>query len=183
MKTLIINGSPHLNGNTCALTKLLLSEISGEHKLINAYYADAAPCTDCRRCQKTAVCAVKDGMTEIYDYIDVCDSVVIASPIYFGELTPPVLSIGSRLQAYYCGNKLSKAEQSSSHKKGGIILTGGGSSSGENAVKTAKILLKQMGAKEIFNPVCSLNTDKMSVLEDREAMGKISELAKYLNNV
>lgn len=184
MKTLIINGSPHSNGNTSALIDVLLKELSGEYKIIDTYSSNISPCTDCRCCQKAAVCAKQDDMTMVYEYIDKCDNIIIASPIYFGELTPPVLSIGSRLQAYYFANCLPNNQQSLINKKGGILLTGGGSSgNGECAVKTAKILLKQMRTMEIFDPIESLNTDKILASEDKDTIKKISKLVKFLNNV
>ena len=34
--------------------------------------------------------------------IEESDNILIASPIYFGQLTGPLISLGSRLQAYYC---------------------------------------------------------------------------------
>lgn len=184
MKTLILNGSPHSSGNTSSLVNVLLTELLGEYKLINAYYSNIAPCIDCRGCKKAVGCVVKDGMTEVYDYIDGCENIIIASPIYFGELTPPILSIGSRLQAYYCAYGISMSKPTSNHKRGGIILTGGGSSGGsENAVKTAKILLKQMGVNEISEPVCSLNTDKISASSDKNAIKNVSKLNAFLKGI
>lgn len=184
MKTLIINGSPRSNGNTHILIDVLLKGLIGEYCIIDAYYSNISPCTDCRQCQKGTGCVKRDDMTVLYNYIHDCSNIVIASPIYFGELTPPVLSIGSRLQAFYFAHRLSNTEQGSINKKGGIMLTGGGSSgSDECAVKTAKILLKQMGAKDIFDPVGSLNTDKIPASEDREAIKEISKLINFLNNV
>ena len=38
---------------------------------------------------------------EIYAYIEECDNVLIASPVYFSELTGKLLDLGSRLQTYF----------------------------------------------------------------------------------
>ncbi len=181
-KTLIINGSPRTNGNTRFMIDLLSKKIIGKNNVVDAYYLNISPCVDCRRCRITEGCAIKDGMTEIYDCINGCDNIIIASPVYFGELTPPILSIGSRLQTYYCSSHFLHKEQILNHKKGGIILTGGGNGSGDNAVKTAGILLKQMGVKTVYNPVFSLNTDKAPSSEDEEAITNVCKLADFLNN-
>ncbi len=181
-KTLIINGSPRANGNTGFMIDLLLQKITGKNNVINAYHLNISPCVDCRRCRSTEGCAIKDDMAEVYDCINGCDNIVIASPIYFGELTPPILTIGSRLQTYYCSYFLLHNEQALNDKKGGIILTGGGNGSGDTAVKTAGILLKQMGAKVVFDPVVSLNTDIVLASEDEEAIIGICKLAEFLNN-
>jgi len=41
-------------------------------------------------------------MQEIYKYIEECDNILIASPLYFSELTGKLLVVGSRLQTYFC---------------------------------------------------------------------------------
>ncbi len=181
-KTLIINGSPRANGNTGFMIDSLLQKIIGKNNVIYAYHLNISPCVDCRRCRSREGCAIKDDMTEIYDYIKGCDNIVIASPIYFGELTPPILTIGSRLQTYYCSHCFLHNEQILNDKKGGIILTGGGNGSGNTAVKTAGILLKQMGAKSVFDPVVSLNTDKVPASKDEKSIISICKLAEFLNN-
>lgn len=183
MKTLIINGSPHLKGNTHTLIDILVNNISGEYKIIDAYYTNISPCTDCGYCKKNEGCAKKDDMTTVYEHIDECDNIVIASPVYFGELTPPVLCIGSRLQANYCSINFLKNNKSQNPKKYGIILTGGGSSGNcVSAVKTAIILLKQMGKGEIFNPVYSLHTDLIPASEDKAAIENVLKLAGFFNS-
>jgi len=35
-------------------------------------------------------------------YIQECDNILIASPLYFSELTGKLLDVGSRLQTYFC---------------------------------------------------------------------------------
>ena len=101
MKTLIINGSPRKNGETVSLIKELTKQLNGEYKILDAYYTSIYPCVDCRYCWSNDGCAVKDEMTEIYDYIEDCDNIVIASPIYFSQPTGRLLDICSRFQSYF----------------------------------------------------------------------------------
>lgn len=102
MKTLILNGSPRINGDTVSLLSILTQKISGDYKVVNAYRTAISPCIDCRYCWKNSGCAINDEMQEIYDYIEECDNVLIASPIYFSELTGKLLDVGSRFQTYFC---------------------------------------------------------------------------------
>lgn len=83
MKTLILNGSPHKNGDTAALTGALQGLLPGEVREVFSYFAQAGPCVDCRRCWKTEGCALHDGMDEIYAFLRQADNVVIASPPVF----------------------------------------------------------------------------------------------------
>ena len=87
MKTLIINGSPRVNGDTNSLINIVKERIGGEYKIVDAYRCNISPCLDCRFCWKNSGCAIQDEMQEVYDYINDCDNILIASPIYFSELT------------------------------------------------------------------------------------------------
>ena len=87
MKTLIINGSPRVNGDTNSLINIVKERIDGEYKIVDAYRCDISPCLDCRFCWKNSGCAIQDEMQEVYEYIGGCDNILIASPIYSLELT------------------------------------------------------------------------------------------------
>lgn len=181
MKTLILNGSPRENGDTVSLIKLLTENLKGEYKILNAFYSNISPCTDCRSCQKNKGCVINDEMAEIYKYTEDCNNIVIASPIYFSELTGSLLNVGSRFQAFYCCRRFLNTEPVSEKKKGGIILVGGGDGSFDTAEKTARVLLRHMGAETIFPLVCSHNTDNIPALQDKGAAEGILKLADFLN--
>ena len=95
MKTLIINGSPRVNGDTNSLINIVKERIGGEYKIVDAYRCNISPCLDCRFCWENSGCAIQDEMQEVYDYIQDCDNILIASPIYFSELTGKLLDVGA----------------------------------------------------------------------------------------
>lgn len=179
MKTFILNGSPRKNGNTAALINLLTENLSGEYGIINAYDSNISPCIDCGYCRKKGVCAVNDDMSGVYEYVKDCDNIVIASPIYFSELTGPLLSVCSRFQAFYCSRRYLNTEPIGTGKKGGVILVGGGDGSFGTAEKTGKILLGQMGVSTFFPPIVSHNTDITPASEDKSAADDIMRLAEF----
>ena len=104
MKTLILNGSPRKNGNTISLIRRLTDKLNGDILVVDAYSGDVSPCIDCRYCKDHPGCAIDDGMQKVYRYIESCDSIVIASPIYFNELTGRLLDVVSRAQMYFCAS-------------------------------------------------------------------------------
>ena len=70
MKTLILNGSPRINGDTNSLIKELVGNAIGEYMVINAYRCHISPCIDCRYCwDNRGSCAIKDEMQDVYEYI------------------------------------------------------------------------------------------------------------------
>lgn len=181
MKTLILFGSPRKKGNTAALLELLCRDLKGETMVVDAYRADISPCIDCRACRKKKGCAIDDQMRDVYSYIDACDNVVVASPIYFSELTGKLLDVGSRLQTYFCATVLRGEAAPGKTKRGGVILCGGGTGSADKAYSTAKRLLHYMNCDDVFPMVSSHLTDARPAAEDIEALASLEGLVKYLN--
>ncbi len=179
MKTLIFNGSPRKNGDTAKIVKMLCAKLKGDCKIVEAYRCDVSPCVDCRACREKSGCAINDEMQEIYKYIDECDNIVIASPIYFSELTGRLLDVGSRLQTYYNAQFFRNENPIKKKKKGAAIIIGGGDGNVEKPFSTARILLRQMNVTEIFPVVHSHDTDRKPASEDEEILRGIENIAEF----
>ncbi len=180
-KTLILNGSPRAAGDTMSLVNLLTAGLEGEYRLVNAYSADISPCVDCRYCWKKPGCAIKDGMQELYGYIEDCDSVVIASPVYFSELTGKLLGLVSRLQTYYCAKRFRHEEVKIKEKRGAVILVGGGDGKIDRAYETARTILRHVNCRDIHELVYSHSTNKIPAIDDRRAVSGVKDIIKFLN--
>jgi multimeric flavodoxin WrbA len=63
-------------------------------------------------------------MQEVYQYLEVCDNVIIASPIWFSSLGGPTLNIVSRIHTIYEGECFCKQNVILTEKKGTIIIVG-----------------------------------------------------------
>lgn len=183
MKTLIINGSPRINGNTASLLDIIKENIVGEYKIIEAYRCSISPCLDCRYCWENNGCAINDEMQEIYDYIQICDNILIASPIYFSELTGKLLDVASRLQTYFCSRFFQKEEPILKSKKGAVILVGGGDGSINKPYETACALLHHMNCYNIHDVVFSHNTNTTPAIEDVHTIKGIHDIIAFFNDV
>ncbi len=181
MKTLIFNGSPRVNGDTASLINMLKETLEGECKIIDAYRCNIAPCIDCRYCRENPGCSINDEMQDVYKYIEECDNIVIASPLYFSELTGKLLDVGSRLQTYFSGSFFRKVKAVTKEKKGAVILVGGGSGGVEKAYDTACILLHDMNCHNIHDVVYSLGTDRLPAAQDERAIKGVKEIAEFFN--
>lgn len=181
MKTLIFDGSPRKNGDTAALIAAFTENLEGEYSVIRAYdEKGVSPCVDCRYCWDHPACAIGDDMQKIYGLIEESDCIVMASPLYYSELTGPLLSLLSRLQVYYCTRKFQEISLIEKPKIGGILLAGGGDGGPEQAVKTAKMLLRSMGAAQIADPVMSLHTNEVPARDDVGALAAARKLGVAL---
>ena len=182
MKTLIINGSPRVNGDTASLIRIVTEGISGEYKILNAYRCDISPCMDCRYCQEHPGCAIQDEMQEIYEYIQECDNILIASPIYFSELTGKLLDVGSRLQTYFCAEFFRGTQPVPKSKKGAVLLVGGGDGRMDKAYETACTLLHHMNCRNIHQAVFSHNTNQRPAVHDRQALCGIQSILSFFQS-
>ena len=183
MKTLILNGSPRPDGNSSTVIKSILKNLKGEYKIINAYNCDISAGIDCRYCWGNSGCSIKDGMQEVYDYIQTCDNVLIASPIYFSELTGKLLDVGSRFQTYYCARKFRNEQPIEKPKKGAVVLVGGGDGNMHKAYETACVLLNHINCTDICEPVFYHNTNFCNVADDEKVKIKIKHITEFLNEV
>ncbi len=181
MKTLILNGSPRKKGDTVSLINKVIEDLNGEYKIINAYYCDINPCVDCRYCWNNTGCCVNDEMQEVYKYIEECDNILIASPIYFSELTGALLNVGSRLQTYFCARSFRKEKPIVKAKKGAIIIAGGGDGNVNKSYDTACCLLHHMNAFDILPVVFSHNTNDISAVEDEVALLGVKSIIRFFN--
>ncbi len=179
MKTLVLNGSPREAGETAALLAPVLAGLTGDVHLVSAFYDGISACIDCRWCWTHDGCAVQDAMQEVYARVEDADAVVIASPINFGTLTPPLLGVKSRFQAYY-QQKFDALPRRGRRKKGAILLTGGGYGGHEQALKAAKSMLTIMNA-ELVGTALSLQTDDHPAAQDEAALAACREIVARLN--
>lgn len=182
MKTLIINGSPKKDGDTTALVNELTKHLEGEYKILSCC-SDIAPCNDCRFCWETDGCSINDEMQEVYEYLDKCDNVVIASPIWFSSLSGPTLNISSRVQTLWCSSYFRNIKKDAT-KNGVIILVGAQSGTEKIPEKTALTIMKYMYVKRpCIATIYSLDTNNISAKDDQIALKNVREAALLLNQL
>ena len=181
-RTLIINGSPRKKGETSKVTAWIREHLEGEAKEVFTYDADVHPCVDCRYCFDHPSCCRKDEMEEIYAYLQDCDHILFASPIYFSELTGSFLNLASRFQPYFCGKFLRHEESPLSKKKGAVLVMFGGSARDtEKPYDTARGLLELLNCREILPLVYGDHTDDIPALEQEKVLKGAAAIAAAFN--
>lgn len=178
MNILVISGSPRRQGDSAALANRLLAFLDGKTDVAYAYDPSISPCVDCRSCLVRPGCALRDGMTEVYRLIEEADAVVLASPLYFSELSGPLLSLASRFQCYYAARVLRRDPDYFMKPKCGYLLLSGGGDTKDvgRAEATARILFRQINA-EYLGATASLHTNDLPAKRDRVALGEAARAA------
>ncbi|MDO5293710.1 MAG: flavodoxin family protein [bacterium] len=100
MKILMINGSPHLKGNTqIAFEEMIkiFDEQGIETEVLHIGNKDIRGCVGCMSCKKTGQCVFRDIVNETAAKLDEYDGIVIGSPVYFGSANATVTAFMDRL--------------------------------------------------------------------------------------
>ncbi|MBQ3062328.1 MAG: flavodoxin family protein [Clostridia bacterium] len=183
MKTLIINGSPRRQGDCAYIEQELRNRLEGEVISVSAYRDGIAPCIDCRGCQRNYGCVVKDGMKVIYDAIESCDNIILISPVYYRNLTPPMLNILSRMQVNFSSKFYHGREFVKKGKRGAFFLVGGGSGKPDMAAVTSRIILHQLGASDPLYEDGYFDTDNVMLRDLPDAGQRIDALAEWVKGM
>ncbi|MCR4829022.1 MAG: flavodoxin family protein [Bacteroidales bacterium] len=104
-KIIIIDGGPRKNFNTSALLQKVAEgagTVEGvEVETHRLYELDYKGCMSCMACKvkgrASQVCKFKDALTPVLESIAEADSLVLGSPIYFGEVTAQMRAFLERL--------------------------------------------------------------------------------------
>jgi len=183
MKTMIFVGSPHPQGETMALVNEFIRHIHGEVELINVFdMRNIKPCNDCGYCMHKQGCSINDGFGEILERIQLADAFVIASPMWFGTVSGPLLSFFSRLQTISCGIIFRKDLVHKWDKAGVFMMTTGAKwhSMGKSVETTIEFVFSHLDAG-IVDFIYSTKTDVLPAHKNMQALTRSRLAAERIN--
>ena len=104
MKILVLNGSPRCEGNTAAMVaafKEAAEEKGHQVKAINVTRLTIKGCLACEFChgKGNGRCMRKDDMQDIYDELKDAEMLVLASPIYYHNISGQLKCVIDRFYA------------------------------------------------------------------------------------
>ncbi|MFZ2089767.1 MAG: NAD(P)H-dependent oxidoreductase [Desulfobaccales bacterium] len=87
----VVNGSPHEGfGNTSRMIAMLREGLEGEGFALEEIFLsrhDIQPCTGCALCLEKGACWIRDDYKGIIQRVLAADAVILASPVYFLNVT------------------------------------------------------------------------------------------------
>ena len=100
MKVLMINGSPHSQGNTyIALEEMqkIFTENKIDTEIIHVGNKDIRGCIACNSCTENGKCIFDDIVNEIAQKFQECDGLVVGTPVYYASANSTLISFLTRL--------------------------------------------------------------------------------------
>lgn len=104
MKLVCIHGSPRESGNSSKIANYLCTAMEAKGAPVNSFFLNKLKymgCQSCMTCKgKSETCILKDDLTEVLSEVKFADIVVLASPIFFGDLSAQMKGFIDRTHSY-----------------------------------------------------------------------------------
>lgn len=119
----ILNGSPRRRGNTAALVEAFTRGAESAGHTVTEFFLEGMDIHGCKGCfgghsSRACPCVQKDGMEQIYPAVKECGVVVLASPLYYWNLSGQLRTAVDRLFALEEGD----GNLLRGHGRGGALL-------------------------------------------------------------
>lgn len=100
MKVLMINGSPHVSGNTAIALKELEKTFTAEGVEVETLHIGMQAirgCIACRKCLENGKCVFDDIVNQAAPKFAECDGLVVATPVYYASANATLVAFLQRL--------------------------------------------------------------------------------------
>jgi multimeric flavodoxin WrbA len=129
MHILGLNGSPRKKGNTQFLLSAFLSEaesLGARTKTIRVVDRHIEPCKELIVCEKKGYCPIDDDMKhEIYTLLRETDVILLASPVFFYNVTAQLKALIDRCQTLWARKyRMKLTDPACKYRKGYLLATG-----------------------------------------------------------
>lgn len=182
MNTLIIVGSPNKNGQSMQLVKRFTKNLKGEIEIINVFdYGEIHPCLNCGYCSMQIGCSQEDYFLEIIRKIETADCIVFASPMWFGNISGPMMSFLSRINTLRMNYKMERVTHKWD-KIGVLLMTTGAKWYGmaKSVEATVEFLFQEMDAF-MLDCVYANKSDVLDTSVNQQAIMKCDYASKLAN--
>jgi len=178
MNILSFMGSPRLNGNTDILLDHILkgAKLKGANvkkiKLITLKYRG---CIECGECENNGICSLKDDFSPFYKDIISSDVIIIASPIFFYNITSLTQMVIERAQALWIAKyRLTKAINNQSKQSKIGIFVSVGATKGQRLFEGANLVVRYffdaIGVKKVSSFLVKGVEKKGNILKQKELL-------------
>lgn len=100
MKVLMLNGSPHVEGNTAiALHEMekTFTQEGIETEILHIGNKSIRGCIGCGKCLEIGKCVFNDAVNEVAEKFEACNGLVTGCPVYYGSANATLVAFLTRL--------------------------------------------------------------------------------------
>jgi multimeric flavodoxin WrbA/protein-tyrosine-phosphatase len=131
MLVLGFQGSPRRKGNTSYLLATFMQAVErlgAQTQIVEVTRKEIIPCKELVVCEKKGYCPIEDDVeTEIYPLIRQAEVVVLATPIFFFNMTAQLKAVVDRCQLFWARKYRFKLADPAKKSKRGFLLSVGAS--------------------------------------------------------
>jgi multimeric flavodoxin WrbA len=184
MNVLGIMGSPRVRGNSDVLLDDALAAAEKAGAQVEKIILDRkkiSGCKDCKKCNETGLCVIKDDMPEIHTKILAADAIIHSVPVYFWSMTAQMKAYLDRWCALFDATWRWQKDYYPKMKGKRIALI---TVCGDANVHTADPIVHSfkstvdMTGMHWLGVVMASATDKGDILKDNEAREQAAELGR-----
>lgn len=159
-KIVILNGSPRKKGNTSALCAAFAGGAESAGHSVTEFFLGGMDIHGCRGCfgghsERECPCVQQDGMARVYPAVRDCDVVVLASPLYYWNLSGQLRTAVDRLFAFEEGG----GNLLRGNGRGGVLLMAAEGSGFEDVALYYDHLMEHLRWKNLGKVLCPGVTD------------------------
>ena len=104
MKIACLLGSPRSNGNSTSIARIFCNELTKENPEVKYFELNKLNYKGCQACDacknKSEHCVLKDDMAEVLKSVEESDLIILASPVYYGDVTSQLKAFIDRTYSY-----------------------------------------------------------------------------------
>lgn len=179
-KIVILNGSPRRNGNTSTLVKAFTEGAESAGNTVTEFFLDSMDIHGCKGCfgghsNRECPCVQKDDMSKIYPAVKECDVIVMATPLYYWNMSGQIRTAIDRLFALEEGD----GNLLRGHDKASALLMAAEGYGFNDVVLYYDHLLEHLGWKNLGHVLAGGNGD-VGEIEGKPELQKAYELGESI---
>lgn len=173
-KVLLVNGSPHRNGNTFTAPSEVAKTLEEEgisSEIVHIGNRPVQGCIGCYKCKEKVICVFQDETyLKLRGKLEAADGIIIGSPVYFGGPSGSLCALLDRL--FYSSGGLAQYKPAASVV---VCRRGGATATFDRLNKYFTILNMPIVPSQYWNSVHGRNPGE--VLQDAEGLQTMRTLA------
>ena len=175
---MILNGSPRRNGYTSTLVKAFTEGAGSAGHTVTEFFLDRMEIHGCKGCfggrsSRECPCVQKDDMIQIYAAVRECDVIVMASPLYYWNMSGQLRTAVDRLFALEEGD----GNLLRGHDRSCALLMAAEGNGFEDVVQYFDHLMEHLRSKNLGHVLAGGNGDVGDIqgkpeIEQARALGR-----------